>query len=124
MSTSSSNSATAFSISELERGVMTSKATYVRTDHVDWSVGADGRMTVKDTESNWFFPLNSVATLVWDMMDGANTVEEIVAVICHEFAVDEATARADIADFIDQALDLNLVEESFREEPSAASFGR
>lgn len=102
---------------------MTDKTTYVRTDHVDWSLGADGRMTVKDTESNWFFPLNPVATLVWDLMDGANTLEEIVAVICREFTVDEATARVDITDFIEQALDLNLAEESLRADASAASFG-
>lgn len=88
------------------------RVTYTRTDHVDWAVGADGRMTAKDTESNWFYPLNPVATLVWDLMDGTSTIEEMVNAVCATFDVDEATARDDITDFVEQALDLNLVEES------------
>ena len=90
------------------------KITYIRADHTDWSIGADGTMTVKDTESNWFFPLNPVATLIWDLMDGANSVDDMVVVICEEFDIDVATARDDITDFVEQALDLNLAEEHVR----------
>ncbi len=86
--------------------------TYIRVDHVDWSIGADGRMTLKDTESDWFYPLNSVATLIWDMMDGTSTIDDIVDAVCSVFDIDETTARGDITDFVEQALDLNLAEES------------
>lgn len=81
-----------------------------RTDQAEWSIGADGRITVKDTASDWFFPLNDVATLIWDMLDGTNTVSDIVAAVCAEFEVDEQTARTDVEDFVEQAQDLNLVE--------------
>ncbi|WP_147681108.1 PqqD family protein [Actinomyces ruminicola] len=89
-----------------------SKITYMRTDHVDWLIGADGRMTVKDTESDWYYPLNPVASLVWDMMDGTSSIDDIADAVCSAFDIDLATARDDVADFVEQALDLNLVEES------------
>ena len=98
-----------------------SKITYTRTDHVDWAVGADGRMTVKDTESSWFYPLNPVASLVWDLMDGTSTVDDMVHLVCQEFDVDDATARADITEFVEQALYLNLAEESVQAHASAAT---
>ncbi len=98
-----------------------SKLTYTRADHVDWSVGADGRMTVKDTESNWFYPLNPVATLVWDLMDGTSSIDDMVEVVCATFDVDEDTARDDITEFVEQALDLNLAEESVRAGTPATS---
>lgn len=88
------------------------RITYTRADHVDWSIGADGRMTLKDTESNWFYPLNPVATLIWDMMDGTSTIDDIVNAVCLAFDIDATVARDDITDFVEQALDLNLAEES------------
>lgn len=82
---------------------------YRRTDQAEWSVGADGRITVKDVSSGWFFPLNDVATLVWDMLDGANTTEQIVLAVREEFEIDVATVQRDVRDFIEQARDLNLI---------------
>ena len=92
---------------------------YQRTDQAEWSVGADGRMTVKDTASNWFYPLNDVATIVWDLLDGGHTIADITAAVCAEFDIDEETARADIDDFVEQALDLNLVERAAATPPQA-----
>jgi Coenzyme PQQ synthesis protein D (PqqD) len=83
---------------------------YCRTSQAEWSVGPDGQITVKDSSSGWYFPLNGVATLIWDMLDGANSAEEITAAVVDEFDVDEETARTDVHEFIEQARDLNLVE--------------
>jgi hypothetical protein len=82
----------------------------IRSQHVEWSIGAGKTITVKDTTSGWFFPLNGVATLIWDMLDGTNDVPAIVRVICTEFEVDPERARTDVEEFIEQARDLSLIE--------------
>ena len=81
----------------------------VRSQHVEWSIGAGKTITVKDTVSGWFFPLNEVATLIWDMLDGTNDVLAIVNALCAEFQVDPETARTDVEEFIGQAQDLGLI---------------
>lgn len=86
------------------------KTVYQHTDHVDWMVGADKTITLKDTEADWFFKLNPVATLIWDLLDGTSTEGEIVNSVLENFAIDEETARRDVIDFIEQAVDLNLIE--------------
>jgi hypothetical protein len=87
----------------------TNEVRYLRTEQAEWSVGADGLFTVKDSSSGWFFPLNSVASTIWDRLDGTSTRGDIVYAICEEFEIDENTARTDLGEFIEQAVDLNLV---------------
>lgn len=87
------------------------RVTYTRCNHVEWMIGVDGRITVKDLESNWFFPLNEVASLIWDLMDGTYTITEMVDYICSEYDAQPTTVKSDVSDFVEQALDLNLVEE-------------
>ena len=83
----------------------------IRSEQAEWSIGAGKTITVKDTTSGWFFPLNEVATLIWDMLDGTNDVSAIVAALCTQFEVDPETARADVEEFIEQARDLGLITE-------------
>lgn len=82
---------------------------FVRTDHVDWSIGPDGNITVKDTESGWFFPLNPVATTIWDLVDGTNDVEAIVDAVCDTFEVSRELALQDVSAFLEDARDLDLI---------------
>ena len=81
----------------------------IRSEQAEWSIGALKTITVKDTTSGWFFPLNEVATLIWDMLDGTNDVPAIVVALCAQFDVDEDAARTDVEEFIEQARDLGLI---------------
>ena len=46
--------------------------------------------------------LNPVGSLVYGMMDGEHTQDEMVAAIVEEFGVEESTARADLDAFLEQ----------------------
>ena len=63
-----------------------------------------------DLES--IFTLNGVGARIWDLLDGARSVDEIVEVIVAEYAVDGETARADVAEFLDQLAHIGAVKES------------
>ena len=92
----------------------------IHSGHVSWSVGADRTITVKDTISQWFYPLNDVASLIWDLLDGANDITAIIHALTAAFEVDEATARADVEHFIADACDFGLVH-PVPEHPKDAS---
>lgn len=52
--------------------------------------------------------LNPVGSRVWDLIDGARTVDEIVDVIVVEFDVTRAVAAADVEAFVGQLVDRGL----------------
>lgn len=54
--------------------------------------------------------LNEVGTRVWALCEGeGRTLDELVAALCAEFAVDEATARAQTQAFVDEAVALGIL---------------
>jgi hypothetical protein len=53
--------------------------------------------------------LNDVASFIWELCDGAHSVAEIVTAVQVEFDVDEATARADAAQFVDELVTRKLL---------------
>ena len=52
--------------------------------------------------------LNPVGSRVWDLIDGARTVDDIVDVIVGEFDVARAVAAEDVRTFIQQLVDRGL----------------
>jgi pyrroloquinoline quinone biosynthesis protein D len=52
--------------------------------------------------------LNKVGGRIWELVDGARTVGEIVLLICQEFEVDEARAREDTLTFVSDLLDRSI----------------
>ncbi len=44
--------------------------------------------------------LNEVGARVWSLCDGKHTIRAIAAVICREYAVDEAQAEEDVLEFV------------------------
>ena len=53
--------------------------------------------------------LNEVASHIWELCDGARTVEEIAADVEREFEVDAATARADALELVEDLVRHNLL---------------
>ncbi len=69
----------------------------------------DTEALVVDTRGGLLYPLNSVGARIWELCDGARSVEEIVGVLTLEFDAPEATIRADAVEFIERLADAKLV---------------
>lgn len=52
--------------------------------------------------------LNTVGSRVWDLIDGARSLEDIVDVIVAEFDVARSVAAADVEAFVRQLVDRGL----------------
>ncbi len=46
------------------------------------------------------FTLNPVASTVWDLIDGATSVDGLAAAVARHYEVDQDTAAADVAEFV------------------------
>ncbi len=65
----------------------------------------------KPVDLDNIFVLNPLAGFIWEKLDGAQTLEAIIADIVEEFEVTREQAAADASDFVGQLLQNNLVEE-------------
>ena len=66
----------------------------------------DGSAIVVAPRDSKLYWLNPVATRVWELADGKNTVRMIAERICGEYEVDFATALHDAGDMV-QAFEAN-----------------
>jgi hypothetical protein len=69
----------------------------------------DTEALVVDVKGGLLYPLNSVAARIWELCDGARSVDEIVGALAEEFDAPEATIRADAREFIDRLADAKLI---------------
>lgn len=60
----------------------------------------DDQVAVISLDANRVRLFNAVGSFLWERCDGS-TVDQMVAAVCERFAVDEATARADVERFVD-----------------------
>jgi len=51
-------------------------------------------------DMNELYTMNESGSFIWELIDGKNTEEEIVAALMEQFDVDERTAREDLDEFI------------------------
>jgi hypothetical protein len=75
---------------------------------VPWRV-LDTEALVVDVKHGLLYPLNSVGARIWELCDGARSVDEIVGTLAQEFEAPEPTIRADAVDFIERLADARLV---------------
>lgn len=57
------------------------------------------------------FTLNEVGSFVWEQLDGARDEDALVTAVTGEFEVDQKTAAADVAAFLRDLRDGDLVQE-------------
>ena len=69
----------------------------------------DTETLVVDVKGGLLYPLNTVGTRIWELCDGARSVEEIVATLAVEFEAPEATIRADAIEFVERLAGAKLV---------------
>lgn len=68
----------------------------------------DDQVAVISLDANRVRLFNAVGSFLWERCDGS-TVDQMVAAVCERFAVDEATARADVQRFIDDLVARGLL---------------
>lgn len=69
-------------------------------------------MVLLDLGSGTYFTLSAVASTVWNRLESGAGLDEVVAAVVDEFEVDEATARADVLEFLASATKSGLVASS------------
>jgi hypothetical protein len=62
-----------------------------------------------DMRSEQYLALNGVAARAWSLLDGANTIDDVAAVIAEEYDAPFAIVRADIAALLIDLGDRGLV---------------
>ena len=60
-------------------------------------------------DSNGLFLLTEVGSFIWDLLPDAENEEQILAAVLAEYAVDEATAKADIAEFLEKLRKMDIL---------------
>jgi hypothetical protein len=83
---------------------------YYKSDQLVWSF-REGKAVVKDPQNDLFFPMDEVGTIIWDMIDGVNSINDIVSAITSEYDVSTDVAQKDTETFIKELFELGLIEE-------------
>lgn len=60
-------------------------------------------------DSNGLFLLTEVGAFIWDLLPEAEDEDQILAAVLAEYEVDAATAKADIAAFMDKLRDMDIL---------------
>ena len=79
--------------------------------HPEWlEAGVNEEMLMMHAESGKFVSLNETGTYLWSRMDEARDEQELAADLHREFEVDETQARADVATWIEQMKEHDVIE--------------
>jgi len=60
-------------------------------------------------ENNGLFALNELGAFLWDRIHAAADEDALVAAVLAEYEVDEATARADTAEFLQKLREMEIL---------------
>jgi predicted RND superfamily exporter protein len=79
-----------------------------RGEDIPWNV-VDDEVVLLSLDSGHYYSLNESGRRIWELLDGENTIPDIIGVICEEFNVDQEKAVKDINELIDELLNEKLV---------------
>ena len=80
-----------------------------RTKGLAWCLKDEGGLIFNETGTRTW-SINPLGLFIWDRCDGSRDVGRIVREMCQQFEIDEADARADVADFLTSMEDLGLIQ--------------
>ncbi len=78
-----------------------------KNENVPWRIIEDEAILV-EVKKGEVIHLNDVGAKIWDLIDGENTVQDIVLGVVGAYEVDEDTARQDALCFISEVLEKGL----------------
>jgi hypothetical protein len=70
----------------------------------------DGEMVILDLASGHYFNLNEVGAFLWERIDGRHRIEQLVQAVLEDYRVDEATARKDVRNLLQELVREGLIE--------------
>jgi hypothetical protein len=65
---------------------------------------------VQDVDS--MYSINSTGARIWELMDGTNSLEQIIRKITEEYNIDESTASHDVVEFATKLLSIEALDEA------------
>lgn len=71
----------------------------IRRDGLSWRE-IEGEVVVLDLQSSNYLSLNATGSVLWQMLEGGATTEQLATALAEEFAIDRATAAADVEGFV------------------------
>ncbi len=84
-----------------------------RVENVAWRTIVDKALLVNPKDS-FIYPLNTVATRIWELMDGKTYTEDIIKSLYEEFEYEESAIQRDTMEFLEELLKAGLIH--FEEE--------
>jgi trimethylamine:corrinoid methyltransferase-like protein len=82
---------------------MKNEAIVKRGEDTPWNI-VDDEVVLLNLDSGHYYSLNESGRRVWELLDGENTIPEIINTICEEFDVEQQEAAKDINTLIDELL--------------------
>jgi hypothetical protein len=68
-----------------------------------WNI-VDEEVVLLNLDSGHYYSLNESGRRIWELLDGKNTIPDIVNIICNEFDIGQKEAAEDINNLIDELL--------------------
>jgi hypothetical protein len=62
-----------------------------------------------DMDSGFYFGLNSVASIIWDMMENGISFEDLCDQLTEQFEVERTLCEADTQELLDQLLEKKII---------------
>jgi Coenzyme PQQ synthesis protein D (PqqD) len=72
----------------------------------------DGEAILLNPKEGCSYNLNNVGTLIWKMLDGEHTIEDLANAICELYDVENEQALQDVSYLLNELQENNLVSES------------
>jgi hypothetical protein len=63
-----------------------------------------------DTDSGFYFGLNSVASIIWRKLEKEISLEEIISELLEEYNIDQATCENETEIFLNQLIERNIIK--------------
>ncbi len=79
-----------------------------RSENVAWRTIVDKALLVNPKDS-FIYPLNTVATRIWELMDGKTSSEDIIKRLSEEFEYEESAIQKDTLEFLEELQKANLI---------------
>ena len=69
----------------------------------------DDDLVILDIPSGKYFELNDVGALLWERLDGTQSVEDLIDLVLAEYDVDRETASKDVENLLGEMIRSGLV---------------
>lgn len=79
-----------------------------RHENVAWRTVVDKALLVNPKDS-FIYPLNTVATRIWELMDGETSTEDIIKKLCEEFECEKSAIQRDALEFLEELRKSGLI---------------